>query len=428
MINIKIKNNFLKDVVIIASGTASAQLITILTTPFITRLFPPEVFGVLGSFMAITGVMLPLATLSYPIAIVLPKEEDNAKKIFQLSILIGTVISVIVLSIILLADSFIIARLNLQIIHDYLIFIPIAMFFSVFQQSAYQWLIRTRNYKLLAKVALYQSIMVNSSKILAGLFYPMASALIIITTLGYAVYSTLLINGIIKSSHETSDFLSYKALKVNNNHFYPIAKKYRDFPFFRTPQIFINALSQGLPILLLASFFGAGEAGMFTLARTIMGIPATLISKSVEDAIYPRLVKQQHDGLNISATLIKLTFSLAIFSFLPFLIIFLWGGEIFSFLFGQNWLRSGDYASWLSVWLFFGFINKPCVAAVSVIDEQKWLLYYEIFSTGTKIIALCIGIFVFKNDIQAIKIFSITGAFAYIYLITWVIWRSAKGN
>ncbi|MBO1928615.1 hypothetical protein J4731_01440 [Providencia rettgeri] len=50
-----------------------------LFSPIITRLYGPEVFGILGTFTAILTVITPIAALTYPIAIVLPKSDAMLK-------------------------------------------------------------------------------------------------------------------------------------------------------------------------------------------------------------------------------------------------------------------------------------------------------------------------------------------------------------
>ena len=68
----------------------------------------------------------------------------------------------------------------------------------------------------------------------------------------------------------------------------------------------------------------------------------------------------------------------------------------------------------------FNLINKPSVAAVPVLGIQKGLLFYEILSTGGKIVGLIIG-FYFDSDILAVILYSVIGACAYILMIIWII-------
>jgi len=100
------------------------------------------------------------------------------------------------------------------------------------------------------------------------------------------------------------------------------------------------------------------------------------------------------------------------------------GPFLFEFVFGEKWHTAGIYAQWLSLWLFLQYINKPAVSAIPALQLQGGLLIYEIFSTGTKLLALWLGFIVFKSDVAAIALFSAFGVVAYVWLILWVIYRS----
>ena len=79
------KSKFVRNVAVVASGTIGAQAITMVFAPAITRLYGPEAFGLLGTFMTIAAVVTPIASLSYPIAIVLSPEDIYARGIARLS-------------------------------------------------------------------------------------------------------------------------------------------------------------------------------------------------------------------------------------------------------------------------------------------------------------------------------------------------------
>ncbi|MBK7502678.1 MAG: oligosaccharide flippase family protein [Polaromonas sp.] len=154
-----------------------------------------------------------------------------------------------------------------------------------------------------------------------------------------------------------------------------LAKKYSDFPIYRTPQIFINAVSQSLPVIMLASFFGASTAGFYTLARLAMAMPSTLIGKSVGDVFYPRINDAARSGENITRLLIKASSILAVVGFLPFTIIVIFGPWVFSQVFGSEWGVSGEYARYLSLFFYLNLINRPSVSAVPMLGLQKGYFY-----------------------------------------------------
>ena len=112
---------------------------------------------------------------------------------------------------------------------------------------------------------------------------------------------------------------------------------------------------------------------------------------------------------------------MAAVSVIPFLALFIFGPWLFGFVFGSDWVAAGEYARWLSIMIFFNFINKPAVAAAPVLGLQKGLLVYEVFSTGSKLVALYFGFVVFQDALLAIILFSFFGAGAYMVLIFWIV-------
>src|SRR5450759_1384511 len=68
-------STFVKNVLVVMTGTALAQTLGFALSPVISRLFTPSEFGVFGSFGAVPGVVSAGATLEYTQAIMLPKER-----------------------------------------------------------------------------------------------------------------------------------------------------------------------------------------------------------------------------------------------------------------------------------------------------------------------------------------------------------------
>lgn len=407
-------NKFIRNVVIVASGAAGAQMITMLFMPLITRLYSAEAFGLLGVFTAVLAVISPVAALAYPIAIVLPKGDDDARSIAKLSLLIASVVSVITFIVIFLTKEQLITLFNLQAISSYLLLLPVALFFSATQQIMQQWLIRKKQFKVTARVAVSQSLIINSLKAGGGAFNPIGAILILAATMGNALYTVQLWFGSQKWSVETDRINYGNSVKSDLK---KLAHKHKDFPLYRAPQQFINALSQSLPVVLLASLFGPASAGFYTLSKTVMGVPSALIGKAIGDVFYPRITEAAHNKENLFNLIRKATIMLAVAGFIPFFIIAVFGIELFRFIFGTEWSEAGEYARWLSLWLFFGFINKPSVVALAILGLQKFLLCYEVVSVFLRALSLYIGFSFYENDKVAVAIFCMSGVFLNIYLI-----------
>lgn len=391
-------------------------------SPVITRLYGPEAFGMLGTFTAILAVVMPVAALAYPIAIVLPKSDADAKSLAKLSVGLAFAVATITTLVLLTAGDWVAQMLSLEAIGAFLLLIPVAMLFSAFHQILAQWLIRKKQFKITARVAVMQALVINLSKTGVGFLHPVGVALIVLATLGQAFHALLLWAGMrgrdiaLPSGDESTATIQ------------ELAKRHRDFPLFRAPQNTINAFSESLPVLMLASLFGPSSAGFYSLGKMVMGVPLTLVAKSVGDVFYPRVTEAVNNNENVFGLVLKATIALAGIGILPFTLVIAFGPLLFSLVFGSEWAMAGEYARWLALWLFFGFINRPSVAAMPALGLQPWLLLYELFSTGLKIAALALGFWYFDNDLIAIALMCASGVVSYSILILKVLMEAYLGG
>ncbi len=414
------KSKFVCNVAIVATGTAGAQAVTMAFSPIITRLYGPEAFGLLGMFMALVALLYPISALAYPIAIVLPKEDNDAKDIARLSVYISLAMAVVFLLAILVGGDWLLALAGAKAIAAFDLLIPLNVLFVTWLQIAQKWLIRKKQFHVTAKVAVVQSLVVNSTKVGIGWFNPLAAVLIVLTTFGCALHTVMLYFGA-KREGPSKDYTGQSQTRTP---LFELAKRYYDFPLYRTPQIFLNAISQNLPVLMLAAFFGPSSAGFYAICRRVLSLPSELIAKSVGDVFYPRIAEAANKGENLTSLILKATLGLIAVGFLPFALVVVFGPWLFAFVFGVEWIQAGEYARWLALWLFFAFINRPSVAAIPVMNLQGYFLIYELLSVGLRLLALCIGFFMFKDDILAILLFSLAGIVLNVSLILLTLYRS----
>ncbi|MFG6147466.1 lipopolysaccharide biosynthesis protein [Halobacillus sp. B23F22_1] len=407
-----INKPFVRNVIIMATGTAAAQLVNILLQPFITRLYGPEAYGLMGTFLAIVAIIAPIVALTYPIAIVLPKSDKDAKGLILLSLYITIGVALSVGIILFFLNDQIVKMFQIEIISNYLYLIPIVIIFAGFLQVTEQWFIRTKQFGVNAKATFFQAIILNGSKVGIGFFHPIAPVLIILSAMTNGMKALLMVFFARKSSYKSTTQETSTSHTIKE-----LTKRYKDFPIFRAPQVFMNSISQNLPILLLTSFFGPASAGFYTLGRTVLGIPSQLIGKSVGDVFYPRISEASHNGENLTYLIKKATFALAVVGFLPYVIVFIFGPWLFSFVFGADWVTAGEYARWIALWMFFLFINQPSVKALPVMAAQAFHLRFTIVTLVTRTGLLAIGYFIFSSDTIAVALFGVSGAVLNIFLI-----------
>lgn len=408
------KKTFFRNVLMVATGTAAAQLLVFVASPFITRLYGPEAFGLLGTFTAIIGIVGPIAALSYPIAIVLPKQNSEAISISKLAFFLTLFTSLISLILVVLFDKQI-DRILEQNNFNYTYLIPLVIFFAGIVQIAEQWLIRTRRFKVSAKATFFQSLYNQTGKLGLGLLHPFASSLIFVQS--FTGLTKILIIFFLSRNIFEKNILYNIIFKEKSLSMKKVAKKYSDFPVFRAPEVCLNAASQSLPIILLSSLFGPSAAGFYTICRTVLALPTQLIGKSVSDVLYPRIAQAANKGENVNKLLIKATWGLVFIGLLPFGLIILFGPWLFSFIFGEEWVTAGEYARWIALWSYCGFLNRPSVVALPVIKAQSFHLKFTFIMLITRVLSLVFGYYIFEEDLITIAIFGVTGAILNIMLI-----------
>lgn len=408
------KRSFVKNALTVAFGSIIVQTITIVFSPFLTRIYGPEAFGILGIFLSITTIISPVITLTYSTAIILPDKEENAIGLMRISLISSLIISTLILLIIAIILNIEINTYQYSKIINFAYLIPLTIFTTALTQIFNQWLIRRGLYKNIATLSISQSIVMNTSKVGIGLINPSAGALISLSSIDQLI---LFLQYYFKFPSQVklifSGHIPYKkCLKLG--------AEYKSFPFYRAPQMLFNSLTKGAPILVLAYFFGPIAAGFYSIGNRVMNIPADVIGKSIGSVYYPKIAKAKNNNEDISSYILKATLGMASLAIMPICLIAIFGPMLFGIAFGKEWIQAGFYARWLSILIFSEFILHPAKDAMLVSHYQKVLLYFEIFTFIIKVLSLAIGYYYFEVDTAAIALYSITGMISSSFLLTWV--------
>lgn len=422
------RRKFIRNVAIVATGTAMSQTISVAFTPIITRIYGPEAFGLMGTFVSLGAIAIAVSAFAYPFAIVLPKKDADAMGIAKLSVYISITTASITAIILLTAGDWVFALLGAQAIAAFAMLIPVKMLFAAWLRVAQQWFIRKKQFKETAKIEVAKSFITNGGQAAIGWFYPIAAVLIILTTLESGIYTMMLYfnarkkQGILKKKKHKSGHEGIEKPQP----LMTLAKKYYDFPLYRAPVIFIDAVSGSFPVLMLSAFFGPASAGFYVLGQKLLKGSTKLIGRSVSNVFYPKITETAHKGKDVKKLIIQATLGLAGAGFIPYSAVIIFGPQIFSFVFGPEWTIAGEYARWMALTVFFAFISSPSIIATATLGIQRGFLIYSIVSTAFKLAFLYAGFVLFKSDVIAVALFSISGAVSFIVLMFWVVHSSGN--
>jgi len=85
---------------------------------------------------------------------------------------------------------------------------------------------------------------------------------------------------------------------------------------------------------------------------------------------------------------------------------------------------AGEYARWLSLWLYLWFVSIPCVHAIPILGLQAQSLAFEVAVCALRVGTIAFGALVLESRIGAIALLSISSALMAIGRNAWVIIRS----
>lgn len=191
-------SKFAASVLLVSAGTGLAQLLNVLVSPIITRIYTPEDYGILTVYMALLGMLTIVSSLKYESAIAIADDDEKAINILALSIFILIIyIGLITLILALFKEAFL-GLFDARVLSEFIYLIPLGILFVGLYNIFSQWAFRQKDYKSYSKTKLSQSVSSNITKIALGLINLGPIGLLLGHILGTSAGITTLLVPVIK--------------------------------------------------------------------------------------------------------------------------------------------------------------------------------------------------------------------------------------
>jgi O-antigen/teichoic acid export membrane protein len=397
----------------LAVGAALSQMILLLSTPFLTRLYGPEEYGSFGLFGMSVAVLVPLCGMCLSSALVLA-EDDRERVALAQTAICGTIFFSGSLSV-LLGVVAISTSLRTGIgTASWLVWWSLAVIATVLTvagQFAYQGDVLRQDFRSAASRMLSNAIFSTSSRAVFGLIWPSGLMLAFGQLIGLAVAA-----GSLRRINPT---------QVGWQVDWSLIKKYREFPLHQSWQQIVNVLSRMMPIPLFAVAFGVAMAGHYSVAMLALGVAGQVIGKAVGDATLPEFARAHRLGSGLRILLRRSTLQLALLGLLPFSFFFLAGPQLFVLFFGDEWREAGEFARWMAPWLFVSFLNAPSLNVINILRLQAWASRLNLVTFVARVAALFSGVYLLQSAVWGVVMFAIAGLLHNALLIA-VAFRAAR--
>jgi lipopolysaccharide exporter len=402
------KSSFVKNVLVVMSGTATAQAIGFALTPIISRLFSPSDFGIFGSFNSVSTIVAAGATLQYTQAVMLPKGQEDAINLFIVSCLSTSGVGFLCLIVCLVAPVYVNGLMKTEGIWALTLLI-MATIVSGLNSSCQAWCVRAKAFKHTSASQVIRSLSSNGSQIGFGFLKGGAAGLIISSVLADMLASINLVRVLIPDLLAFRRYIRWERMKQ-------LAKDYRDFPMYSAPTDVINSLSLGLPVLLLAHFYGIAVAGAYAFGMRILSTPMGFVLTALRQVLFQKASETHNDGGRLMPLYVKITSGLFALAFFPSLVLFIWAPQLFTLIFGSQWQTAGEFARSLVLWMMFMFCNLPAVLFARIIRIQRKMFFFDVLLLSARATVLFAG-GTYLSAVYTIMLISLVGAIMNIIFI-----------
>jgi len=400
-------SKFLSNVLTLFSATVLGQIIGIIVSPVLSRLYSPADFGVFQLFFSISGLIAVVACFSYQSAINLTKKDEDAANIVVLCLCLILATSVFSTLFFSVFSENIEQFLNAPGLSVYLFLIPVAIIANSVAYVLGSWLSRRQQFGIIAKGNLYSSITGKSSSIGLGILSPSPFGLIFGTIINDA---TIVLVSLRKTWEDFPIFRRVSFKKIGE-----LTKRYKKFPQYGAiSSLTSHGASQAIPFMLAFSF-STVIVGYYAMAFVIIKLPSKLMGNSLSTIFYQKACDEKNRTGSISRIVASVHRRLISMGMFICLILMIIGPELFAFVLGTQWSTAGVYAQILAPWIFVVFISTPLSSIFAVFEKQGASLGFNVMLLITRIVVIAIGGF-FGDPVLAMILLSITGVLFWTWM------------
>jgi O-antigen/teichoic acid export membrane protein len=342
------KHDFISSVLKVMSGTGLAQLIAAVGTLYVTHHIDPTDWGIYGTIMSVSQFVIPVAALRYDMAIVLPREDGEAKRIFKLATLVNAVVSVLSMATMVPLGGVLANALDRPEARWWMLAVgPVIFTFAELAVVNY-WANRRKAFGIIGTNALW-----NQSVTVAGRIASVFA--------GFGAFGQVLAT-LVGEIAALNNFRRRLGPDLRNTEedrvpFRLLMRKYIKLPLLTAPNAIVDAVRlQGVNMSIVFKYSSA-TYGKFNIAWTLMQMPSAIINQALAQVLFQKL------SVTDAGHMFKAVRQSVVRSFLigivPFTALYFLIPPVLPWLLGDKFAQSAPIAVALVPWLFVNFITSP---------------------------------------------------------------------
>jgi O-antigen/teichoic acid export membrane protein len=404
----KLRSNFIRAVSVLVGGTALAHGITALALPVLSRLYSPEDFSMLAVFTSLLSIISVAACLRFDVAVAMPDRDKDAFTLLALSLLCAFTLALFLLLLVLLFSEQISAWFNQPKLSNYLWLIPLGVFLAGCYSAIQSWLIRKKEFPMIARNRIVQSAAAAGTQVGLGMAGFGIFGLLLGHVMNTGAACVLLGYRIVRHEKEMLRSVSWLGMRS-------MAVEYQRYPRYSTLEALTNSAAIQVPIIMIAALAVGPEAGYITMAMYVIQAPMSLFGTAIAQVYLSRAPAEYREGklreftTEILGGLLKTGVG-------PLIFVGILSPVAFPIIFGDQWARAGHLVAWMTPWFIMQFLVSPISMALHVAGHQKTALNIQNFGFVVRVLTVWGAAIWFKNGIA--EVYALSGfVFYLIYII-----------
>ncbi|MCO5231162.1 MAG: oligosaccharide flippase family protein [Chitinophagales bacterium] len=397
-----INHPLIKKAAWIFSGLLIAQLINFAFALILPRIYQPEDFALYGLFLSSVLILFEIVNFRLDQALMLPQLEEESVFIYKKSIQYASLLALAIgiIGTIVHLFSWLPQAKNI------IFWIALSVLLQGINQPTLAFCNRIQAYTLMNISRVVQAISIGVVSCLPIIIHYSKVWLIEGFVVGQIASIIILYPVILRNF----------SLSIVKNRY--LIREYSAFPKYGTWSSLLNTISRNSVVYILNLFFTPYFVGLYTFTNKLIQAPLALVSSSIGQVFFRDASHASTaDELKaLSNYTLKILSSIAI---IPVCISWIWGPEIFEFLFGKEWRAAGEIAKYLALWYGTTLIVTPLSMLVDIKAKLKWELGYNIVFFLFRVGSLCLVAY-FGDFKWSIIIFGAVSVFFNLYLLIFV--------
>lgn len=406
-------------VVSVMRGTVVGQAIAVASTPLVSRLFSPAVFGDFALIVSVAAAVSTLAGLRYETAIPLCESDNDAAA--TVAVATSAVLLVALLALIgaLVAFERPLLLGNVAVLRDWLLIVPVLVVLTGASQVLSYTAIRNKQFEQISWFRVNQALPVAAFQILLG--YAVSrhvGSLIVASVVGQMIACGLLARSVLR--HPAGRALGGVSLERMRRVFV----RFRNFPLFMTPYGLVSIGRERMIYLLLGVFSSTSVVGIYALAYRLTLLPINLLSSSLSPVVFQR-ASAAADVREVEGLIDILLTWLVRLSVPAFMLFVLAAYRLAGAVLGPAWKSVGSYAAVLAVPAWFMLHTTWLDRMLDRLNRQRLALAIETGYTVVALTGVTIALRATKDGLTAVATFA---AITTVYNVVWLVmlYRVAK--